>query len=246
MPNANEIRLPITIVADGQKATAQLEKFRGQAGSISAKMRGYFKSEAAGAAGLLTGYFGIQQALSGLKSLYEYSKKVSEIAGNYSGAVAMAQAGAATAKIAADQKTATAVSPTEIQRATLEKNSLEQGTTKNAEYASAFGLQFEQIFENLKRGSSAVISGMTGDFSGAEKMIRENISNSAEIFSLILPESIEKFLGSFSPDMSDKLNSPQVSTPALGGIAPDKATGAAMLAELQALNAAMRAQRGGK
>lgn len=246
MPNANEIRLPITIVANGQKATAQLEKFRGQAGSISSKMRGYFKSEAAGAAGLLTGYFGIQQALDGLKSIYEYSKKVSEIAGTYSGSVAMAQAGVATSQIAADQRTAAAVSPTEIQRADLAKKSLDVGTTKNAEFASAFGLQFEQIFEHMKRGSSALISGMTGDFEGADKMIRENISGTADILSMYLPESIEKMLGSFSPDMSDRLNAPPVSAAVTGGIAPDKATAAAMLAELQAMNAAMRAQRGGK
>lgn len=246
MPNANEIRLPITIVADGQKATAQLEKFRGQAGSISSKMRGYFKSEAAGAAGLLTGYFGIQQALDGLKSIYEYSKKVSEIAGTYSSSVAMAQAGVATSQIAADQRTAAAVSPTEVQRAGLAKESLDKGTTKNAEFSSGFGFQFEQIFEHMKRGSSALISGLTGDFSGAEKMIRENISGSADILGLYLPESMEKFMQSFSPDMSDRLNAPTVSAGVTGGIAPDKATAAAMLAELQAMNAAMRAQRGGK
>lgn len=246
MPNANEIRLPITIVADGQKATAQLEKFRGQAGSISSKMRGYFKAETAGAAGLLTGYFGIQQALDGLKSIYEYSKKVSEIAGTYSGSVAMAQAGVATSQIAADQRTAAAVSPTEIQRADLSRKSLDQGTTKNAEFASAFGLQFEQIYETMKRGSSAVISGMTGDFSGAEKMVRENLSAAADTYSIYLPETLEKMFHSFSPDMSDRLNAPTVTAAVTGGIAPDKATGAAMLAELQAINAAMRAQRGGK
>ena len=246
MPNANEIRLPITIVADGQKATAQLEKFRGQAGSISSKMRGYFKSEAAGAAGLLTGYFGIQQALDGLKSIYEYSKKVSEIAGTYNASVARGQAGVATAQVAADQRTAAAVSPTELQRVDIAKMSLEQGTTKNAEFSSAFGLQFEQVFENIKRGSSAAISAMTGDFDGAEKMIRQNLSGTADMLSMYLPESIEKMLHSFSPDMSDRLNAPQVSAPVTGGIAPDKAAAAAMLAELQAMNALLRAQRGGK
>ena len=46
--------------------------------------------------------------------------------------------------------------------------------------------------------------------------------------------------------MSDRLNAPPVSAAVTGGIAPDKATAAAMLAELQAMNAAMRAQRGGK
>ena len=98
----------------------------------------------------------------------------------------------------------------------------------------------------MKRGSSAAISAMTGDFDGAEKMIRENISATADILSMYLPESIEKMLGSFSPDMSDRLNAPPVSAAVTGGIAPDKATAAAMLAELQAMNAAMRAQRGGK
>ncbi|CAB4189582.1 hypothetical protein UFOVP1205_7 [uncultured Caudovirales phage] len=246
MPNANEIRLPITIVADGQKATAQLEKFRGQAGSISSKMRGYFKSEAAGAAGLLTGYFGIQQALNGLKQFYEYSKKVSEIAGTYSGSVAMAQAGVATSQIAADQRTATAVAPTEIQRASEQKKYLDEGTTKIAEYASAFGLQFEHIFAYIGRMTSQTISAYTGDSAGAEKMRTENISSVADILDMYLPEKIEKFLYSFSPDMSDRLNAPPVSAAVTGGIAPDKATGAAMLAELQAMNAAMRAQRGGK
>ena len=246
MPKANEIRLPITIVADGQKATAQLEKFRGQAGSISSKMRGYFKSEVAGAAGLLTGYFGIQQALNGLKQFYDYSKKVSEIAGTYSGTVAMAQAGVATSQIAADQRTATAVAPTEVQRANLEKKGLDEGTTKIAEFASGFGLQFEQIFEGYKRASSAVISIMTGDFSTASNMIRENISGLSDTLGVILPESLEKFFYNYSPDISDRLNAPTVSAAVTGGIAPDKATAAAMLAELQAMNAAMRAQRGGK
>jgi hypothetical protein len=246
MPNANEIRLPITIVADGQKATAQLEKFRGQAGSISSKMRGYFKSEAAGAAGLLTGYFGIQQALNGLKQFYEYSKKVSEIAGTYSGTVAMAQAGVATSQIGADQREAAAVAPTEIQRASEQKKYLDEGTTKIAEYASAFGLQFEQIFSYIGRMTSQTISAYTGDSAGAEKMRTENISSVADILDMYLPEKIEKFLYSFSPDMSDRLNAPPVSAAVTGGIAPDKATAAAMLAELQAMNAAMRAQRGGK
>jgi hypothetical protein len=246
MPNANEIRLPITIVADGQKATAQLEKFRGQAGSISSKMRGYFKSEAAGAAGLLTGYFGIEQALNGLKQFYEYSKKVYEIAGTYSGSVAMAQAGVATSQIGADQREAAAVAPTEIQRASEQKKYLDEGTTKIAEYASAFGLQFEQIFSYIGRMTSQTISAYTGDSAGAEKMRTENISSVADILEMYLPEKIEKFLYSFSPDMSDRLNAPPVSAAVTGGIAPDKATAAAMLAELQAMNAAMRAQRGGK
>jgi len=246
MPNANEIRLPITIVADGQKATAQLEKFRGQAGSISSKMRGYFKSEAAGAVGLLTGYFGIQQALNGLKQFYDYSKKVSEIAGTYSGTVAMAQAGVATSQIAADQRTAAAVAPTEVQRANLEKKGLDEGTTKIAEFASGFGLQFEQIYEGYKRASTGVLSIMTGDFSTAGNMFKENISGLSDVLSVILPESLEKFFHNYSPDMSERLNAPTVSAGVTGGIAPDKATAAAMLAELQAMNAAMRAQRGGK
>jgi hypothetical protein len=209
-------------------------------------MRGYFKSEAAGAAGLLTGYFGIQQALNGLKQFYEYSKKVSEIAGTYSGTVAMAQAGVATSQIGADQREAAAVAPTEIQRASEQKKYLDEGTTKIAEYASAFGLQFEQIFAYIGRMTSQTISAYTGDSAGAEKMRTENISSVADILDMYLPEKIEKFLYSFSPDMSDRLNATPVSAAVTGGIAPDKATAAAMLAELQAMNAAMRAQRGGK
>lgn len=42
MEKVAEIRLPLTIVADGTKAVAQLEKFKGQAGSINQKMKNFF------------------------------------------------------------------------------------------------------------------------------------------------------------------------------------------------------------
>jgi len=84
MEKVAEIRLPLTIVADGTKAVAQLEKFKGQAGSINQKMKNFFRGESSGAVGMLSGYFGIQSAISGLKELYAMGQRVNKLSETYS------------------------------------------------------------------------------------------------------------------------------------------------------------------
>lgn len=236
---ANEIRLPITIVSDGSKAVAQLEKFKNQAGSIGQKMRTMFKGEAAGVGGMLAGYFGINSALSGLRAIYDYSKKLSETAAMFSAPVAMAQAGAQTEKIKEDQRIAKAISPTEVQRANLAGQQSAESTTHLAEYASAFGLQFEQLSAIVHKGISGTIAALTGDMDGYLETVKKTSALAADAFSLFLPQFAEDFLnrgGMASFFESTPIPQMQTVSDTAAGVAPSQAVGAAMLAELQAIN----------
>lgn len=191
---ATEIRLPLTITADGSKAVASLQKFRGQANSIESKISSYFKAEASGLGGMLASYFGINAALDGMKQLYEFSKKVSDIAGTYSAPVSRAQGGIAGAQVQSDIRTAKSVEMLEMERAGLAIEDLNKKASTLAMFASAFGLQIEQLWSLIKNEFSLAINILTGDWSAALENLRTIYQRVSEAFSLFLPDWLEDFM----------------------------------------------------
>lgn len=213
---ATEIRLPLTITADGSKAVASLQKFRGQANSIESKISSYFKAEASGLGGMLASYFGINAALDGMKQLYEFSKKVSDIAGTYSAPVSRAQGGIAGAQVQSDIRTGKSVEMTEMERAALAIEDLNKKSSTLAMFASAFGLQIEQLWSLIKNDFSIAINILTGDWSAALENLRTIYKRVSEAFSLFLPDWLEDWLqkGGVLGEKSDS----QYGSVALGGL----------------------------
>ena len=246
---AAEVRLPLIITADGSKAVAQLDKFKGQARSIDSQISGYFKGEAAAVGGMLSAYFGIQSAIDGLKELYAYSKKISEIAGTYSQPVAQAQAQTSIAQIQADQRVAAAVMPNEVQRAQVNTSSLQQSGTGFEQLASSFGLVVDQYLKTARTSISAIMDVFSGDMEAASAKFGISASSFADTWSSLLPDFVENFLYSFAPSSAD-ISAASVSASTAGfskqdqqAIAANDPTKAESLAALQAIARNTRGQR---
>jgi uncharacterized ParB-like nuclease family protein len=167
MEKVAEIRLPLTIVADGTKAVAQLEKFKGQAGSISQKLKGFFAGEAAGAVGMLSGYFGIQGAISGLKELYAMGQRVNKLSETYSPEAVKASAQRDIAQLLNDMKISELGAPNAVKSANIETSDLQNATHAMEGLASAFSLSITNIISSAKNSLNSVVELAGGETSKA-------------------------------------------------------------------------------
>ena len=167
MEKVAEIRLPLTIVADGTKAVAQLEKFKGQAGSISQKLRGYFKGEASGAVGMLSGYFGIQGAISGLKELYAMGQRVNKLSEDFTPEAAKAAAQRDIAQLQNDIKVGQLGAPNAVKSANIETSDLQNATHAMEGLVSAFSLSITNLISSAKNSLNGVVELASGQTSQA-------------------------------------------------------------------------------
>ncbi|NDG64181.1 MAG: hypothetical protein EBY29_12075 [Planctomycetes bacterium] len=163
MEKVAEIRLPLTIVADGTKAVAQLEKFKGQAGSISQKLRGYFQGEASGAVGMLSSYFGIQGAISGLKELYAMGQRVNKLSETYQPDAAKAGAQRDIAQLQNDRRLAKQTAPNAVEDANRATESLQNKTNALPNLASAFSTWVGGVYSIAENNANALTELLRGD-----------------------------------------------------------------------------------
>jgi hypothetical protein len=190
MEKVAEIRLPLTIVADGTKAVAQLEKFKGQAGSISQKLKGFFAGEAAGAVGMLSGYFGIQSAISGLKELYAMGQRVNKLSETYSPDAAKAGAQRDIAQLQNEIKIGQLGAPNAVKSANIETQDLQNATHAMEGLASAFSLSITNIISAAKNSLNSVVELANGQTSKAA-------SSFSTAFGRMMDSGITKFFDVF-------------------------------------------------
>jgi len=184
MEKVAEIRLPLTIVADGTKAVAQLEKFKGQAGSISQKLRGYFQGEASGAVGMLSGFFGIQAAIGGLKELYAMGQRVNKLAETYSPDAAKAGAQREIAQLQNDQLVAKQTSPLAVQTANIQTEDLKSKTNAPEGIGAAIVNQVTGIMSIGKNNLNAIFELMDGNTKEAGKSFGKSIQQFSDSFGI--------------------------------------------------------------
>jgi len=194
MEKVAEIRLPLTIVADGTKAVAQLEKFKGQAGSISQKLRGYFQGEASGAVGMLSGYFGIQGAIAGLKELYAMGQRVNKLAETYSPDAAKAGAQRDVAQLQNDQTLAKQNAPNAVESANREAETLKSKTNALPNFASAFSTWFSGVYSIAENNANALTELLRGDTEEAKKSFAKSIAQASDSYQVGLSEFGQKNL----------------------------------------------------
>ena len=188
MEKVAEIRLPLTIVADGTKAVAQLEKFKGQAGSISQKLRGYFQGEASGAVGMLSGYFGIQGAISGLKELYAMGQRVNKLSETYSPDAARAGAQRDIAQVKNDQILAKQNAPNAVESANREADALKSKTNALPNLASAFSTWIGGVYSIAENNANALTELLRGDTEEAKKSFSKSIAQASDSYQVGLSD----------------------------------------------------------
>jgi hypothetical protein len=188
MEKVAEIRLPLTIVADGTKAVAQLEKFKGQAGSISQKLRGYFQGEASGAVGMLSGYFGIQGAISGLKELYAMGQRVNKLSETYSPDAARAGAQRDIAQVKNDQILAKQNAPNAVESANREADALKSKTNALPNLASAFSTWVGGVYSIAENNANALTELLRGDTEEAKKSFAKSIAQASDSYQVGLSD----------------------------------------------------------
>ena len=255
MEKVAEIRLPLTIVADGTKAVAQLEKFKGQAGSISQKLRGYFKGESSGAVGMLSGYFGIQAAIGGLKELYAIGQRVNKLAETYSPDAARAGAQRDIAQLQNDQIVAKQNSPLAVQTANIETEDLKSKTNAVEGIGAALTNQIAGIVSIGKNNLNAVFELMDGNTEQAAKSFGKSIQQASDSFGIYAGESdansIMKMGRSLAPPelppevqaQNARLAMPTFTPGDAAAVATNDPTKAASLEALQAIVRNTRGQR---
>lgn len=189
MEKVAEIRLPLTIVADGTKAVAQLEKFKGQAGSISQKLRGFFQGESSSALGMLSGFFGIQAAIGGLKELYAMGQRVNKLAETYSPDAARAGAQRDIAQLQNDQLVAKQTSPLAVQTANIQTEDLKSKTNAPEGIAAALVNQVTGIMSIGKNNVNAIFELMDGNTEQAAKSFGKSIQQFSDSFGIYAGES---------------------------------------------------------
>ena len=188
MQIAAEIRLPLTIVADGTKAVAQLEKFKGQAGSISQKLRSFFQGEASGAVGMLSGYFGIQGAISGLKELYAMGQRVNKLSETYSPDAAKAGAQRDIAQLQNDRTLAVQNAPNAVEDANRATEALQNKTNALPNYASAFSTWFGGVYSIAENNANALTELLRGDTEAAKKSFAKSIGQASDSYQVGLSD----------------------------------------------------------
>ena len=188
MEKVAEIRLPLTIVADGTKAVAQLEKFKGQAGSISQKLRGFFQGEASGAVGMLSGYFGIQGAINGLKELYAMGQRVNKLAETYSPDAAKAGAQRDIAQIQNDQIVAKQNAPMAVEAANIQADDLRSKTNAVEGVASGFTTWVTGLFSIAKNNMNAATELIAGNTEEAKKSFGKSLLQASSSYSVGLSD----------------------------------------------------------
>ena len=188
MEKVAEIRLPLTIVADGTKAVAQLEKFKGQAGSISQKLRGYFQGEASGAVGMLSGYFGIQGAISGLKELYAMGQRVNKLSETYSPDAARAGAQRDIAQVKNEQILAEHNAPNAVESANREADALKSKTNALPNLASAFSTWIGGVYSIAENNANALTELLRGDTEEAKKSFSKSIAQASDSYQVGLSD----------------------------------------------------------
>jgi hypothetical protein len=210
MEKVAEIRLPLTIVADGTKAVAQLEKFKGQAGSISKKLGGYFKGESSGVVGMLSGYFGIQSAISGLKELYAIGQRVNKLAETYSPDAARAGAQRDIAQLQNDQIVAKQNSPLAVQTANIETEDLKSKTNAVEGIGAAFSNQIAGIVSIGKNNLNAVFELMDGNTEQASKSFGKALLQTSDSFGMFMGESDQSAIASMGRSLAPPELPPEV------------------------------------
>ena len=188
MQIAAEIRLPLTIVADGTKAVAQLEKFKGQAGSISQKLRSFFQGEASGAVGMLSGYFGIQGAISGLKELYAMGQRVNKLSETYSPDAARAGAQRDIAQVKNEQILAEQNAPNAVESANREADALKSKTNALPNLASAFSTWIGGVYSIAENNANALTELLRGDTEEAKKSFSKSIAQASDSYQVGLSD----------------------------------------------------------
>ena len=188
MEKVAEIRLPLTIVADGTKAVAQLEKFKGQAGSISQKLRAYFQGEASGAVGMLSGYFGIQGAISGLKELYAMGQRVNKLSETYQPDAAKAGAQRDIAQLQNDQTLAKQNAPNAVEDANRATESLQNKTNALPNLASAFSTWVGGVYSIAENNANALTELLRGDTEEAKKSFSRSIAQASDSYQVGLSD----------------------------------------------------------
>ena len=188
MEKVAEIRLPLTIVADGTKAVAQLEKFKGQAGSISQKLRGFFQGEESGAVGMLSGYFGIQGAISGLKELYAMGQRVNKLAETYSPDAAKAGAQRDIAQIQNDQIVAKQNAPMAVEAASIQADDLRSKTNAVEGVSSGFTTWVTGLFSIAKNNMNAATELIAGNTEEAKKSFGKSLLQASSSYSVGLSD----------------------------------------------------------
>jgi hypothetical protein len=188
MEKVAEIRLPLTIVADGTKAVAQLEKFKGQAGSISQKLRGYFQGEASGAVGMLSGYFGIQGAINGLKELYAMGQRVNKLSETYSPDAARAGAQRDIAQVKNDQIVAAQNTPNAVEAANIQTEDLKSKTNTIETVASSFSTWVTGVFSIAKNNLNAATELIAGNTDEAKKSFGKSLLQASSSYQVGLSD----------------------------------------------------------
>ena len=254
MEKVTEIRLPLTIVADGTKAVAQLEKFKGQAGSISQKLGGFFKGESSGVVGMLSGYFGIQSAISGLKELYAMGQRVNKLAETYSPDAARAGAQRDIAQLQNDQIVAKQNAPLAIQTANIETEDLKSKTNAAEGIGAAFTNQVTGILSIGKNNLNAAYELLTGNTEEASKSFGKAIVQFTDSFGIYAGPSDLKTIQSFGqslapPEFAEvqaqnaRMAMPQFTPGDVAAVAENDPTKAASLEALQTIVRNTRGQR---
>lgn len=255
MEKVAEIRLPLTIVADGTKAVAQLEKFKGQAGSINQKMKNFFRGESSGAVGMLSGYFGIQGAISGLKELYAMGQRVNKLAETYSPDAARAGAQREIAQLQNDQIVAKNNSPLAVQTANIETEDLKSKTNAVEGIGAAFTNQIAGIVSIGKNSLNSIFELMDGNTEQASKSFGKALLQTSDSFGIYMGESDQSTLASMGRGLAPpelpaevqaqnaRLAMPTFSPGDAAAVAANDPTKAASLEALQTIARNTRGQR---
>lgn len=255
MEKVAEIRLPLTIVADGTKAVAQLEKFKGQAGSISQKLRAYFQGEASGAVGMLSGYFGIQGAISGLKELYAMGQRVNKLSETYQPDAAKAGAQRDIAQLQNDQTLAKQNAPNAVEDANRATESLQNKTNALPNLASAFSTWVGGVYSIAENNANALTELLRGDTEEAKKSFSRSIAQASDSYQVGLSDFGQQNLLKVSraiatPDLppevqaqNARLAMPTFTPGDAAAVAENDPTKAASLEALQTIARNTRGQR---
>jgi hypothetical protein len=255
MEKVAEIRLPLTIVADGTKAVAQLEKFKGQAGSISQKLRGYFQGEASGAVGMLSGYFGIQGAINGLKELYAMGQRVNKLSETYQPDAAKAGAQRDIAQLQNDRTLAKQNAPNAVEDANRATESLQNKTNALPNLASAFSTWVGGVYSIAENNANALTELLRGDSEEAKKSFARSVAQASDSFQVGLTDFGQKSLLKVSraiatPDLPPEIQAqnarmamPTFTPSDAAAVAENDPTKAASLEALQTIVRNTRRQR---
>ena len=137
---------------------------------------------------MLSGYFGIQGAISGLKELYAMGQRVNKLAETYSPDAARAGAQRDIAQVKNDQILAKQNAPNAVESANREADALKSKTNALPNLASAFSTWVGGVYSIAENNANALTELLRGDTEEAKKSFSKSIAQASDSYQVGLSD----------------------------------------------------------